>query len=488
MALPFNPFEKGNSKTGSPKKFTKVKVFERADFEIRETQPEPAKASDAIIINDASNVLTTSHVNGIFTGEAGEISFAPKISPDVQQKIDRKTQEADDAIASKLKVRDEVSEEKGSTALVSRELGVSSPLVSEETTPVTALVSRELGVSSPLDSLSSKDLGVSSPLGQTLGRRELGVRQNQISALDPETLVGDERALVLYVADQCRQVGSLETNWQNSEDLKNLLKLDSNELRNLIFRIKTKGYFTVESRQAGRVGLRRFKLTQTMYQTASALVRREAGVSSPLGQALGQALVLPPSSSRGVFLNNSTTTQSVDNSDPDAGALENLDFSIVAEFGITSSTINRCRELYPSVSNDQLAALTERFGQFMKTPDGKRVQNARGFFISLAEQLSKGVTPLDHIETNSEALMREFVERAKEAKVRRDLLEKEAFEFAFEEWVESLDSKSKDQLVPATSVIESGSKIQTMKLKEHFRLSVWPTRFAVSKEPPGAET
>ena len=132
------------------------------------------------------------------------------------------------------------------------------------------------------------------------------------------------------------------------------------------------------------------------------------------------------SSSRDLYLNNSTTTQNVDNSDPDANALKNIDFSIVTEFGITSSTIVRCRELYPSLSNDQLAALTERFGKFMKTAGGKKVQNARGFFISLAEQLSKGVTPLDHIETNTEALMREFVELAKAAKARRETREKEA--------------------------------------------------------------
>ena len=174
----------------------------------------------------------------------------------------------------------------------------------------------------------------------------------------------------------------------------------------------------------------------------------------------------------------------MDNSDSDAGALKNFDFSIVTEFGITSSTVNRCKELYPSVSNDQLTALTERFGQFMKTPDGKRVQNARGFFISLAEQLSKGVTPLDHIETNSEALMREFVMQAKEAKVRRELLEKEAFEFAFEAWVENLDFKTRDELVPPNSVIESGSKIQTMQLKEYFRQNVWPTRFTPPVQKP----
>lgn len=83
--------------------------------------------------------------------------------------------------------------------------------------------------------------------------------------------------------------------------------------------------------------------------------------------------------------------------------------------------------------------------------------------------------------------MRELVERSKEVKMRRELLEKEAFGFAFEEWIESLDSKTRNELVPVTSVIESGSKIQTMKLKEHFRLSVWPTRFVISKETQKVE-
>ena len=83
--------------------------------------------------------------------------------------------------------------------------------------------------------------------------------------------------------------------------------------------------------------------------------------------------------------------------------------------------------------------------------------------------------------------MREFVERAKEAKQRREMLEKEAFEFAFEEWVETLDSKKRDELVTPNAVIESGSKFQTMKLKEHFRVHVWPTWFAATNETHGAE-
>lgn len=78
--------------------------------------------------------------------------------------------------------------------------------------------------------------------------------------------------------------------------------------------------------------------------------------------------------------------------------------------------------------------------------------------------------------------MREFVDRAKEAKARREMLEKEALEFAFDEWIENLDSKTRDELVAPNSVIESGSKIQTMQLKEYFRQNVWPTRFAPAQK------
>jgi hypothetical protein len=261
-------------------------------------------------------------------------------------------------------------------------------------------------------------------------------------------------------------------------------------LRIVTLRLEGMGLLSRPVVKNGRGGWTRYSLPQSVYAEVRESETRNELVINPeqtRNKPVTKPVMAASSSSRDLYLNNSTTTQDVDNSESDASALKNIDFSIVTEFGITSSTLNRCKELYPSVSNDQLVALTERFGQFMKTSDGKRVQNARGFFISLAEQLSKGVTPLDHIETNQEALMREFVDRSKEAKTRRELLEKEAFEFAFDEWIESLDSKRRDQLVPVTSVIESGSKIQTMKLKEHFRLSVWPTRFAVSKEAHGVD-
>ena len=308
------------------------------------------------------------------------------------------------------------------------------------------------------------------------------------------SLVGLQRKMIIFLYQSCKAARSSTTESLAIGHIASCCETSINSAKKTLQRLEQREFLSRFSFKDGRGGWTQYKISHDVFQdllraeTEDKLETKWRQTRDKVGTQPGtQPETSPPSSSREFFLNNSTTTQNVDNSESDARALKNLDFSTVAEFGVTSSTLNRCRELYPSVSNEQLAALIERFGKFMKTPEGKRVQNARGFFISLAEQLSKGVTPLDHIETHSEALMRELVERSKEVKMRRELLEKEAFGFAFEEWIESLDSKTRNELVPVTSVIESGSKIQTMKLKEHFRLSVWPTWFPVSKEPPGAE-
>ena len=305
-------------------------------------------------------------------------------------------------------------------------------------------------------------------------------------------LVGLQRKIIEIVYDFCRSFGEKNTDRLSLQFLAHACNAAPAVVQVTTRRLIIKGVLLKFDSKEGRGGWTRYALPDAVYrelfqlETQNKLRTNPEQTQNKLSTQLRtQPRTSPPSSSRDLLLNNSTTTESVENSD--ASALESFDFSTVTEFGITSSTVNRCKELYPFVSNDQLCALIERFGKFMKTPDGKRVQNARGFFISLAEQLSKGVTPLDHIETNSEALMREFVERAKEAKQRRELLEKEAFEFAFEEWVETLDSKKRDELVPPNSVIESGSKIQTMQLKEYFRQNVWPTRFTASNKEHGAE-
>ena len=420
-----------------------------------------------------------------FTGDAGAILFAPNISKAEQQQIDKKTIQADapafipPMVSPPEKTYGQPTEKSKTTYGKSTDDSYWKPTENLRT----ADGKENLRKPKPTDT-------------PTEARRKMDGKPTEIGAL-----VGFQRQAFHCLARQAKEFGFSDDSGNRITPPINgnvfaqkFLQKTYKQAKDVLYELKVAGLLSVYKLKNGRGGFVQFLILKSHYQEfliGDDFAKPTDNILATYGKPTDKPTDTPTealsSSSRDFYLNNSTTTQNVDNSESDAGALKDLDFSTVAEFGITSSTLSRCRELYPTVSSDQLGALTERFGQFMKTQDAKRVQNARGFFISLAEQLSKGVTPLDHIETREQALMREFVERAKEAKARRELLEKEAFEFAFEEWVESLDSKTRNELVPVNSVIESGSKIQNMKLKEHFRLSVWPTRFAVFKEPPGTE-
>ena len=189
---------------------------------------------------------------------------------------------------------------------------------------------------------------------------------------------------------------------------------------------------------------------------------------NPVHQPVHQPVQTSPSSSRNLLIKESTTTQPVD-------ALSQIDLGLVQPFGITTSVLARCTELYPVLQPEQLEVLVFRFAEFAKDPKN-RVQNARGFFISLAEQASKGQVPLDHIETPDERLMRSFIERQKEAKARRTDAERAAQEFECEAWLESLAPEMKLILVPETAILKAGTGAHAAMLKSHFAEKVWPER------------
>jgi hypothetical protein len=126
---------------------------------------------------------------------------------------------------------------------------------------------------------------------------------------------------------------------------------------------------------------------------------------------------------------------------------------------------------------EQLGVLVFRFAEFARDPKNK-VQNARGFFISLAEQASKGQVPLDHIETPDDRLMRSFIERQKEAKARHAETERAAQEFECEAWLETLTPEMKLSLIPETAILKVGTAAHAAMLKSHFAENVWPVRRA----------
>ena len=177
----------------------------------------------------------------------------------------------------------------------------------------------------------------------------------------------------------------------------------------------------------------------------------------------------PSSSSSVLNIENITTTLILEKFE----WLNFVNLEAVQSVGITKSVLKRCFDLYPSITPENLEELVFRFTEFMREPKN-RVQNARGFFIGLAKQLSEGITPLDHIETPSERYMREYTERVREKRERMRKLEDETVEFEFEEWLSNISNERRLELVPENQFAKTGSAPYRASIKQYFLESVWP--------------
>jgi hypothetical protein len=298
---------------------------------------------------------------------------------------------------------------------------------------------------------------------------------------DPTLLVGTQRRVFEYFFDMCQKFASMKTPRLTLESMASATGLTESQIHSATKQLRQKNCITLSNRKDGRGGWVEYSVVQSAFELWFRLNTKhnrsqnveitELKRSQEAGHKAGHEA---PSSSRDLYLKETTTTRE--------DYVSGLDLSSVEAVGITQSVISRCIDLYPGLQPEKLEDLIFRFGEYIKDPKN-RVQNARGFFISLAEQVSKGQIPLDHIETPSERLMREFVERKKEAKAKAQEIEQAALEFEFETWFEELTPEMKLKLVPETSMLKLNSAPHRAMLKGHFTSHVWPKRRAQIQSP-----
>ena len=150
-------------------------------------------------------------------------------------------------------------------------------------------------------------------LAGPLAMREQTV-SNTVAKFDFEAIVGKERQLLLFVFKKCQFLGALETALVTTEELRQLLEVSSERLRNVIYRLSQKCFLEVIAVKNGRSGWRKFRLSRDLFQSLSldesasnALVMREQTVSNASPKAYAEPLanvpiVLVPN------LNSSNTT------------------------------------------------------------------------------------------------------------------------------------------------------------------------------------
>ena len=350
---------------------------------------------------------------------------------------------------------------------------VSQTLDSRESDVRETLDKQEFSVSQALDSHQS---GVRQTLDTTLDRCETAVSKNTNEALEISHLTGHEKTLVLYICEECRKIGSLETNYLSNEEINFKIPIDSNGLRNLIHRVKQKGFFTVKTKSLGKTAIRKFMIPKFIYQQSpvNPLDSRESDVSQTLGKALGKALETTLSSSVLESIKLQTEETKSHRSDQLPDDWKEIDFSCLASVRFTENhllQIYQCGKASPEMTQESIYEIHHD----LTINNNKTLRNPRNVLLSLLKKGTPYTSPgyiseevlaekkcLEELKRRNQELLKlkEEQERLKNAPVEFEKSVK------FQTWLSALTQEQKRKLAPHATV--DGGEMQIGLLRAHF--------------------
>ncbi len=289
-------------------------------------------------------------------------------------------------------------------------------------------------------------------------------------------LSGLQKEITLLLYEMCFLRGERSTGPVSVEHI--FLRLNSTRLsvQKSIQRLEQKKILLRKQSRSGRGGWTVYELPENIWNQilqieSSDKLRTNLGHSSdkPKTEPKTEPRTSAPSSSRDLYIKGSTTTQLIN-----LDVLGALDLAQLREFGITHDVFKRALQLHPNASVDGLQELAFRLGELFKNPKERaKIQNARGFVIKLVEQLASGITPLDHIETPTDRLMREYAALSKQKRAEQQGFDDALLQDAFEKWnLETVDNE-KFQAVPIAKNAPAGQP-RLAVFREYFREKVWP--------------
>lgn len=374
------------------------------------------------------------------------------------------------------------------------------PLANREQTVSRPLVNREQTVSKPLANREQEDgeknETVSKPLAKPLAI-ELAEREQTVSkplanvskikkAEAIETLVGNERILLNFIFQKCKLIGSLESPTITTDEIRNLLKIKAEHLRNLIYRLSNKGVIEISKLKNGRAGWRKFQFSKEVFQylslnhtVSNALANREHTVSNALAKPLAEPLASSSSSSGSIYNNINTTTTSDTRNAMNVTISEewqNIDIEPLSKIGFTKTHLVQIA----SQNKLPIKAVQDSIYAFaFDLNENAKAKNIKGdpinFFMGIIRN-GKIYTPPSNYESPQDKSMRVYLERMREIEQRRAAVEKEACDLAFKEWFYKLSEEEITKLMPSGFKYKNGSKICEESARNYFLKEIWINR------------
>jgi hypothetical protein len=353
-------------------------------------------------------------------------------------------------------------EQSTSNALVNNKESVSSPLVEREQKVAIKYIPSE-SVSKPLvNALGSALVGFEKSVSKALVERE---QKRELSDLSKQ-----QDFFLNYIFEMCSSIGQRETSKIQNHSLLNIINTTPGNLRYLILNLRNMGFLNIVKTKNGPNGWRVFELPESVYKSLSnqrnisrALVERYQSVSNPLVNALGSALVEPPSSSS---INITTTNYKAD-------ALANIQIQLTD--GLTSIGFNqghieqllRDSTLAPEEIQNSLNAFAFDLGfEDVK----KKVRSPIGLIMKLLKNGQAYISEKGY-ESEEDRLYRELIERADKKNEEKKNLKAKLVEIKFEEWLENISDS--DKKILAEPIGEFMGIIHRQELKEYFKREVY---------------
>jgi hypothetical protein len=175
--------------------------------------------------------------------------------------------------------------------------------------------------------------------------------------------------------------------------------------------------------------------------------------------------------------NNNLLTRSdknVEVEDQDLLDVSAIDFHSFKSQVISRKQIQDIKNQRLNFTTATLQDFVDRFAIYVSDPKNiKGVNSIPAIFVKMAQLASKGQDPLIDIETDTDRLIRERLERLKVMKEERLKQKQELLELEFENWLEEIDLDQIEKIAPTTAMMKQGSVAQKMTLKNYFIESVW---------------
>jgi len=322
-------------------------------------------------------------------------------------------------------------------------------------------------------------------LAEPLAMREQTV-SNAYADVDFESLVGKEKKLLSFVFKKCQPLGALETPLVTTEELRQLLEVSSERLRNVIYRLSQKGLLEVIAVKNGRSGWRKFRLTKELFQklcfdpsVSNTLAMREQTVSIASPKAYAEALAgVSSSSSYELDKDLKTTTDQPelqkDNSSKLSPEWEQVDYSPLSDIAFTQTHLLQIfQQGKLSVTEVQDSIHFFAF-DLKRNGKGKEIKgHPLNFFMGILRKCIPYAPP-ENFESSADEARRKTREFKERKQRERQVEEQQLLNLEFSEWRSGLSENELLKLLPEFA--RKAGPIQDSALKMHFKNEVWPER------------